>query len=131
MDSYHAPYKAKHHYWPGLLLVLRFSLLLVFALNHQQDPSINLLAILVGAGIPHLWSWVSGGLYRSWCLDALEGSFMLNHSCCCNLPCQTFKRKSAGSWVHLHVHSTCHIHYNPYLPHLPASEAHQAVEEGA
>ena len=58
--------------------MLRFSLLLVFALNRQQDPSINLLAILVGAGIPHLWSWVSGGLYRSWCLDALEGSFMLN-----------------------------------------------------
>ena len=78
MDSYHAPYKAKHRYWPGLLLVLRFSLLLVFALNRQQDPSINLLAILVGAGIPHLWSWVSGGLYRNWCLDALEGSFMLN-----------------------------------------------------
>ena len=78
MDSYHAPYKAKHRYWPGLLLVLRFSLLLVFALNRQQDPSINLLAILVGAGIPHLWSWVSGGLYRNWCLDALEGSFMVN-----------------------------------------------------
>ena len=30
MDSYHAPYKAKHRYWPGLLLVLRFALLLVF-----------------------------------------------------------------------------------------------------
>ena len=37
MDSYHAPYKAKHRYWPGLLLVLRFVLLLVFALNPQQD----------------------------------------------------------------------------------------------
>ena len=31
----HAPYKAKHRYWPGLLLVLRFVLLLVFAFNHQ------------------------------------------------------------------------------------------------
>ena len=30
MDSYHAPYKAKHRYWPGLLLVLRFVLYLVF-----------------------------------------------------------------------------------------------------
>ena len=26
MDAYHAPYKAKHRYWPGLLLVLRFVL---------------------------------------------------------------------------------------------------------
>ena len=78
MDSYHAPYKAKHRYWPGLLLVLRFILLLVFAFNPQHDSSINLLAILVGVGILHLWAWVSGGVYRNWCLDALEGLFALN-----------------------------------------------------
>ena len=77
-DAYHAPYKAKHRYWPGLLLVLRFILLLVFALNPQQDPNINLLAILVGAGILQLWAWISGGVYKNWCLDALEGSFTLN-----------------------------------------------------
>ena len=81
MDSYHAPYKAKHRYWPGLLLVLRFVLFLVFAFefNPQQDrTSINLLAILVGIGILQMWAWVSGGVYRSWCLDAMEGSFALN-----------------------------------------------------
>ena len=78
MDSYHAPYKPKHRYWPGLLLVLRFVLLLVFALNPQQDPNINLLAILVGAGVLTVWAWVSGGVYKNWCLDALEGSFTLN-----------------------------------------------------
>ena len=78
MDSYHAPYKAKHRYWPGLLLVLRFVLLLVFAFNIQQDPSVNLLAILVGTGMVKLWAWVSGGVYKNWCLDALEGSFALN-----------------------------------------------------
>ena len=76
MDAYHAPYKAKHRYWPGLLLVLRFVLLLVFAFNHQRNFSINLLAIVVGAGILQLWAWVSGGVYKNWCLDALEGSFM-------------------------------------------------------
>ena len=78
MDSYHAPYKAKHRYWPGLLLVLRFVLLLVFAFNHQRNFSINLLAIVVGAGILLLWALVSGGVYKNWCLDALEGSFILN-----------------------------------------------------
>ena len=80
MDSYHAPYKAKHRYWPGLLLVLRFVLLLVFAFefNPQQDTSINLLAIQVGAGMLHLWAWISGGVYRMRFLDALEGSFALN-----------------------------------------------------
>ena len=81
MDSYHAPYKAKHRYWPGLLLVLRFVLLLAFAieLTPQQDrTSINLLSILVVAGTLQLWAWISGGVYRNWCLDALEGSFSLN-----------------------------------------------------
>ena len=78
MDSYHALYKAKHRYWPGLLLVVRFVFLLVFAVNYQQNPSINLLAILVGTGILAVWAWISGGVYKNWCLDALEGSFMLN-----------------------------------------------------
>ena len=78
MDSYHAPYKAKHRYWPGLLLVLRFVLLLVFAFNHQQNSSINLLTTLVGTGILYLWALASGGVYKNWCLDALEGSFTLN-----------------------------------------------------
>ena len=80
MDAYHAPYKAKHRYWPGLLLVLRFVLLLVFVINPQQDPSINLLAILLGSGMLQLWS---GGVYKNWCLDALEGSFMLNLTMLC------------------------------------------------
>ena len=74
----HASYKAKHCYWPGLLLVLRFVLLLGFAFNCQQDPSINLLTILVGAGMLQLWALISGGVYKNWCLDALEGSFVLN-----------------------------------------------------
>ena len=78
MDAYHAPYKAKHRYWAGLLLVLRFVLLLVFALNPQQDTNVSLLAILVGAGILQLWAWASGGVYKNWCLDTLEGSFALN-----------------------------------------------------
>ena len=78
MDSYHAPYKAKHRYWPGLLLVLRFVLLLVFALNPRQDPGVNLLAIVLTTASLVAWAWVSGGVYRNWCLDALECSFALN-----------------------------------------------------
>ena len=47
----------------------------VFAFN---DPSFNLPAILVGGEILQLWAWVSGGVYKNWCLDTLEGSFTLN-----------------------------------------------------
>lgn len=58
--------------------MLRFMLLLVFALNPQQDTSINLLAIVVGTGVLHFWAWISGGVYKNWCLNVLEGSFALN-----------------------------------------------------
>ena len=30
------------------------------------------------AGTLQLWAWISGGVYKNWCLDALEGSFVLN-----------------------------------------------------
>ena len=81
MDSYHAPYKPKHRYWPGLLLVLRFVLLLVFAFDttpQQDKANPNLLAILVGTGALQVWAWVSGGVYERWYLDVLESSFALN-----------------------------------------------------
>ena len=78
MDSYHAPNKAKHRYWPGLLLMLRLVLLLVFAFNLDEDHSINLLAILVANGFLLVWAWLSGGVYKNWSLDGLECSFALN-----------------------------------------------------
>ena len=60
--------------------MLRFVLLVfAFEFDPQQDrTSINLLAILVGTGIIQMWAWLSGGVYRNWCLDALEGLFALN-----------------------------------------------------
>ena len=36
------------------------------------------LAILVGSGVIAIWAWTSGGVYKNWYLDALEGSFALN-----------------------------------------------------
>ena len=78
MDAYQAPYKAKHRYWPGLLLVLRFVLLLVFALNTQQNPSVNLLAILIEVVNLFLWLSISGGVYTNGYVNVLEGSFAFN-----------------------------------------------------
>ena len=66
------------HYTWATLLVFHFVLLLVFALNPWQDPNINLLAIFGGAGIIHVWALLSGGVYKNWCLDVLEGPFVVN-----------------------------------------------------
>ena len=51
----------------------------MFAFNcFQEDQSINLLAILVANGFLVACAWLSGGVYRNWCLDALECLFALN-----------------------------------------------------
>ena len=125
MDAYHAPYKAKHHYWPGLLLVLRFALLLVFAFNFQEDHRINLLAILVTVGFTVVWAWVCGGIYRNWCLDALEGLFALNliilvgATCYIKLaggnPSSNAEKKSGCTRVQLCLYSICNVHWDPYI----------------
>ena len=128
LDLNHAPYKPKHRYWPGLLLLLHFALLLVFASNPQQDSKINLLAIPLGAGVLQLWTC---GLQElvSRCTGRLLCS-QLDHASWCHLLCQYFRRESACSGVHFCLHSTHYIHWDPCLPHLPPTETHQAVEEG-
>ena len=46
-DAYTGPYKHKHRYWTGLLLLTRILFILIFSLNISNNPSINLLAIAV------------------------------------------------------------------------------------
>ena len=78
LDTYHAPYKPKHRYWIGLLLLVRCVLFLVFAFNISGDSSINLLVISLTASAITVGYALSGMVYKSWYLNALELSFILN-----------------------------------------------------
>lgn len=78
LDAHYAPYQTKHRYWPGLLLLLRCFLFLVFASNTSGEPSRNLLAITsvcLGLGV---LTRLMGQIYSKLSLDVLEGSFILN-----------------------------------------------------
>ena len=78
LDAYHAPYKLKHRYWTGLLLLLRCGLYLVFAFNVRGESSINLLAIslaVLGLTVILLFT---GSVYKNWGLNVLEISFIVN-----------------------------------------------------
>ena len=78
LDTYHAPYKPKHRYWTGMLLLIRCALFLIFAFNINGDDSINILVTCSTAfGIFVLFT-LSGMVYKSWYLNALEQSFILN-----------------------------------------------------
>ena len=78
LDAYHAPYKLKHRYWTGLLLFIRCALFLVFAFNISGNDSVNLLVISSATFGIIVWFALSGMVYKKWCLNALELSFILN-----------------------------------------------------
>ena len=78
LDTYHAPYKPKHRYWTGLLLLIRCTLFVIFAFNINGDDSINILVTCSTAFGIFIWFALSGMVYKSWYLNALEQSFILN-----------------------------------------------------
>ena len=77
-DAYTGPYKHKHRYWTGLLLLIRVILLTTFSLNQTNNPSINLLAIAVMAFLLLAYLSFVGGVYKSWVCNILEIAFILN-----------------------------------------------------
>ena len=78
MDAYHAPYKPRHRYWTGLLLVIRSIMFLALGFNLNSDPSITLFLVMLTALVIHSWAWLVGGVYKNWWLEVLESSFILN-----------------------------------------------------
>ena len=81
LDPYHAPYKSECRYWTGLFFLFRCILFLVSAFNISGDKnSANLLAILTVVIVSLVVFGLSGRVYKSWCLNALELSFLLNLS---------------------------------------------------
>ena len=76
LDPYHAPYKPRHRYWPGLLLVVRVILTGISSIS--DDTHVISAVIIAVIFLLVLWGWLSGGIYRKRSLNALEASFMLN-----------------------------------------------------
>ena len=97
LDAHHAPYKDRHRYWIGLLLVLRFILFLISAIvdmESPQDPHVNLLVIIISTVVLAIFAWnVGGGMYKKWYLNALESSFIFNLII---LAAATYQTKLAG-----------------------------------
>ena len=85
-DAYTGPYKDKHRYWTGLLLLVRAALFLIFSVNVFGDPAINLLAITltVICLFAFLVLFAKGRIYKDWYSNALECVFLLNLGLLCS-----------------------------------------------
>ena len=77
-DAYLGPYKHKHGYWTGLLLLVRVLLVVVFAINILGNPAINLFVTRSTASIIIVLNLGLGGVYKSKLLTALEIFYIAN-----------------------------------------------------
>ena len=75
LDAYHTPYKPKYQYWTGLLLSVCCAFFLVFAFNISGNDSLIISSATFGMFV---WFILSGVIYKSWYLNALEVSLLLN-----------------------------------------------------
>ena len=77
LDAYQAPFKDQYRYWPGVLLMVRVLLYLVYTLNDGNDININLLATIL---VLSFYCCVANTLsvYKRWPLNILDSFFLLN-----------------------------------------------------
>ena len=75
-DAYFAPLKDKHHYWFGVLLLVRGMLLIIFTTTYTVLPNINLLILLIISALLLCYSNYKR-IYKSKVVQLLENFFLL------------------------------------------------------
>ena len=75
LDAYYGPFKDKHHYWVGVLLVVRGVLFVFFAYFFAIEDNVNLLLTIVSS---FSLSALPASVYKMVYLSVLENSFFLN-----------------------------------------------------
>ena len=77
-DAYLGPFKDKHCYWVGVLLLVRAVLLIISAVNPNNAPKVNLLAIGGTTLVLQAYIATAGKVYRKKYVSFLENLFLLN-----------------------------------------------------
>ena len=76
-DAYTGPCKASHRYWPGFLLIMRISVLLIVTINHHKSTVI-LLALTIISFVMLAYFGAVKGIYNNWIPNCLEILFLCN-----------------------------------------------------
>ena len=75
LDTYYGPFKDKHHYWVGIMLVVRGVLFVLFASFFAVESNVNLLLTIISS---IFLSTFPISVYKVVYLAVLENSFFLN-----------------------------------------------------
>ena len=77
LDAYQAPFKDQYRYWPGVLLMVRVVLYLVFIINEGNNINANLLTIAL---VLWFYALITNRLavHKYWLLNFLENYFIIN-----------------------------------------------------
>ena len=78
LDAYYGPFKDKHHYWVGVLLVVRGVLFVFFASFFAIENNINLLLISVTSLAIPIYTSFTKRLYKKTYATILENVCFLN-----------------------------------------------------
>ena len=77
-DAYFGQLKPKHHYWVGLMLLVRVVLLVLFAGTSAVVPKLNILAMVITGLLLLAKQIYTGSMYKLILLSILENSFIVN-----------------------------------------------------
>lgn len=78
IDAHMGPYKDKHRYWTGLLLLIRAGIFLFFTLNSNGNPLINAALVMFITLCLIFYLLFIRGVYKSRLLNIVEVAFLLN-----------------------------------------------------
>ena len=78
MDAYHAPFKDKHRYWPGLLLLVSMIQYFISGFTVTGNPAISLFSIIILVTSLTVYKSSVFGVYKKWPLDCLETTIHFN-----------------------------------------------------
>ena len=78
IDVHTGPFKDKHRYWTGLLLLVRLGVVFLFTINGQGNQLINIAIIAIITLCLTLYILAVRGIYKSRVLSIIEIFFMIN-----------------------------------------------------
>lgn len=86
IDAHTGPYKDKHRYWTGLLLVVRAGIFFLCTLNSWTNNLVNAALVIVVSVCLILYLILIRGVYKSRLLNIIEVAFLFN-LCCLSTSC--------------------------------------------